>query len=476
MHPVISTLSRVFDMPSEHIGDELRLRAVASWDNLTAVELQVHLEHELGTTLDNGLIEHIESVGQLRAFYDERLAELSTSDELAEIDIPQDASAVAPALPRMQRPDPEQSPAVPDVADMIVGETGISEVDPDRGRLAYRGYPIEELAGRVTFEGVVHLLIRGWLPDPDELRVFRARLAAARELPSMVATNLVLNAGCSTSSVLRTAVSALAVAAEADADPAAHIGLGERLIARIPTIFAIQQAARTGRRMISPDPELSHAENILHMLDLPRDPERVRLVDLCLVLQAEHGCNASAFAARVAAGTGADTFAAITVALATFTGPLHGGSANQVVDQAQETENPDAAAAYLRGRADQAAAVRTRPVPYAMEDPRVGPLREAARGFRASPGRDHVLKVLDAVRAAAHPSKGPRPYLTVDCYAAAIYHLLGMPSDLFVPMFAAARVPGWLAHVEEQRAQQGRIHPRLRYVGPRNLRHLPGPA
>ncbi|MFJ2830799.1 citrate/2-methylcitrate synthase [Streptomyces sp. NPDC087263] len=471
MHPVISTLSRVLDMPSEFIGDELRLRAVASWDDLTAVELQVHLEHELGTTLDDRLIEHIDSVGQLRDFYDGRLAELS------HIQAPPDASAIAPALPGVTIPAPkrERLPGDPqaDISDVVVGETGISEVDPARGRLSYRGYPIEELIGRVTFEEVVHLLIRGWLPDPEELSAFRARLAAARELPPMVSTNLVLNAGAGASSVLRTAVPALGVAAEADADPAAHIDLRERLVARIPTIFATQQAARAGRRLPRPAPELSHAENILYMLGLPRDPERVQLVDLCLVLQAEHGCNASAFAARVAAGTGADTFATITVALATFTGPLHGGAAPQVIDLARKDDNPDSAAAYLRGRADQASAARNRPVAYAEEDPRVRPLREAARRFHGSPGSDHVLQVLDAVRAAAHPSKGPRPYLTVDCYAAAIYHLLGMPTDLFVPMFAAARMPGWLAHVEEQRAQQGRIHPRLRYVGPRNLRHLP---
>ncbi|MFD7707401.1 citrate/2-methylcitrate synthase [Streptomyces sp. NPDC059786] len=479
VHPVISTLSRVFDMPSEFIGDEMRLRAVASWDNLTAVELQVHLEHELGTTLDDHLIEHIESVGQLRAFYDERLAELSR------IEAPADASSIAPPLPAAPFPanggsgqggardtrHARDGGAPPDISDVVAGETGISEVDPEHGRLAYRGYPIEELIGRVTFEEVVHLLIRGWLPDRAELAAFRERLVAARGLPPMVATNLVLNSNSSTSSVLRTAVPALGVAAEAHADPAAHIDLRERLVARIPTIFATQQAARSGRRLPDPAPELSHAENILYMLGLERDPERVGLVDLCLILQAEHGCNASAFAARVAAATGADTFAAITVALATFTGPLHGGAAGRVIDLARGDDDPDTAAAYLRGRADQASAARA--VPAAEEDPRVRPLREAARGFRGSTGGDHVLTVLDAVRTAAHPSKGPRPYLTVDCYAAAIYHLLGMDSDLFVPMFAAARVAGWLAHVEEQRARQGRIHPRLRYAGPRNLRHFP---
>lgn len=210
-----------------------------------------------------------------------------------------DASSIAPALPGPVPAGIEQE--LTDISQVVVGETGISEVDPVHGRLAYRGYPIEELIGRVTFEEVVHLLIRGWLPDAEELSAFKARLAAARELPPMVATNLVLNANSSTSSVLRTAVPALGVAAEANADPAAHIDLRERLIARIPTIFATQQAARAGRRLPSPAPELSHAENILYMLGLPRDPERVRLVDLCLVLQAEHGCNASAFAARVAA-------------------------------------------------------------------------------------------------------------------------------------------------------------------------------
>lgn len=463
MHPVISTLSRVFDMPSEYIGDELQLRTMDGWDNLTAVELQVHLEHELGTTLDDRLIERLDSVGQLRAFYDERLAELSGPRPL-----PANAPPVTYGWPAVAGPVPASGD---DVSEVVVGETGISEVDPVRGRLAYRGYAVEELAGGTSYEEVAHLLLRGWLPDAEELAALRSRLVAARALPAPVTANLTANAACSPSSVLRTAVSALALAAESGADPAAHIDLRERLIARIPTIFATQQAARTGRRPPEPRPDLSHAENILHLLGLPHDPERVRLVDLCLVLQAEHGCNASAFAARVAAGTGADTFATVTVALATFTGPLHGGGAHQVIDLADVDSDPRTAAAYLRGHAD--ATGTRRPVPYAQEDPRVGPLREAARRFRGDPGSDHVLQVLDAVRAAAHPSEGPRPCLTVDCYAAAIYHMLGMPSDLFVPMFAAARTAGWLAHVEEQRAQQGRLRPRLRYVGPRNLRHMP---
>lgn len=472
MHPVTTTLSRIFGVPPEQISDSMRFRSADRWDSLADVELVVNLESSLGETIDMEDVAGLDSVADLRSYFDAQLGVLRSTP-------PTDASLLAPALPRVTHtapPEPETpAGALGALESVVLDQTRISEVDLARGQLSYRGYPIEELAGRATFEEVAHLLIHGWLPDPSELRAFRSRLGEARELPAPVISNIVQNAGSSTSAVLRTAVSALAVAGETGNDPAGHLPVAERLIARVPTIFATQQAARTGRSIPRPNPELSHAESLLHLLGLPRDSERVHLVELCLVLQAENGCNASALAARVAANSGTDTFAAITVALSTFSGAHDGGAAQQWVQQAQEIEDPAASAAYLRGRADQEGADRPRSVQAPVEDPRVRPLREAAQRFRATNGGGHILQVLDFIRAATGPYRLPnRDHdITVDCYAAAIHHMLGLPSDLFFPMFTAARLPGWLAHIDEQRSHRRPLPPLLRYVGPRNLHFTP---
>lgn len=463
-HPAIEIAASVLGINPEKITDDVGFRSIPEWDNLRHAELMIALEQELSTTIDGDRVLSLDSAPALRAFYD---SVVPLDPEAA---VPDDISSLMP--PPGPAPEPQVRPERVErgLAGVVMDTTMISEIDGEHGRLAYRGFPLEDLAGHCSYEQVAHLLLHGDLPDAEQLQAFRARLAAARELPEQVVLNIQRHCDSSAEAVLRTAVSALGVVAEMGGDPAAHVDPAERLIARIPTVFATQAAARAGRPRPVPDPELGHAANILHMLGLPADAERERMVDLALVVQAEHGCNAAAFAARVVAGTGADIHAAVTVALAAFAGPLHGGAGRAVIEMAGEVGHPGNAADYVsRRRSFGQPVVGFGHRVYRTEDPRSKPLREAALRLRDRQGDGDgtvILDILEAVHEAMRPLRRHGMDVNVDFYSAALYHLLGVPADLFVALSAASRSAGWLAHIAEQRETDVLIRPRLRYVGP----------
>jgi citrate synthase len=318
----------------------------------------------------------------------------------------------------------------------------------------------------VSFEEVAYLLLHGRLPDSGELTAFRDRLGKARALPAEVVQIIALYTTARPMTVLRTAVSALAAVAEAGTDPAEHVDPRERLVARIPTILASHHRLRSGWAPPEPDPSAGQAEDLLAMLSLAHDADRVRALDTCLVVQAEHGANASTLAARVVASTEADGYAAAVAAIAAFDGPLHGGAAERVMDMVAEVGSADSAADYVRARR-----VAGQPVMgfghrvYKTEDPRARHLRDTARRLAARTGDTGVLDVLEALRDAMAPFRGGGLDINVDFYSGTVYQQLGLPADLSVPVFAAARMPGWLAHVDEQRQAKVLIRPTLRYVG-----------
>lgn len=413
-HPSTQLMADVFGVDPEQITEETGYRSIPTWDHLGHLELMMQLEQQLDTVIDRRLIQQLDSAAAIRRFYDEQLRPGIPAAGAA----PDDASAAALLGP---------------------GETTISEIDGDGGTLSYRGIPIQQLAGKATFEEVAYLLLYGHRPGESELEAFKERQGLVRELPEPILVNIRRNARCTPGSLLRTAVSALGVLEENRQEPSPGVPAAERLLARIPTILATQAAARAGAAIPFPRADLSHAQNILHLLRLPRGEKRERLLDLALVVQAEHGCNASAFAARVVAGTGADIYAAVTVALAAFAGPAH------------ET--------------DPAAGTRRE---YRTEDPRARLLREAVQDFQGPAEASGMLEVLQAVRTAVKPLRRHGLDVNADFHTAVLFHLLGIPADLFVPMFAASRTAGWLAHAEEEASLSAPQPPRLRYKSSSN--------
>lgn len=348
--------------------------------------------------------------------------------------------------------------------------SAVSDIDGAAGRLFYRGYSIDDLATQASFEEVCYLLIMGELPTATELAAFDARLKAARVLPDAVYDIIRATAKGHPMNVLRTAVSALA-ALEPGSSDASEEGMlenGIRLTAQVPMIIAAHEAIRNGRDPVAPDPSLGHAANWLWMLKGERPSEdAARLADVDLILHAEHGSNASTFAARVTVGTEADMHCAITTAIATLAGPAHGGAAEDVMKMVEEIGAPENAADYVKAKRKN-----REPVTgfghrvYRAEDPRARHMREGVRKLGEEMGEPRWYEILQGVVEAMKPYARHGLNVNVDFYSGVVYQLHGIPMDLYVPIFAIGRMPGWVIQCLEQKRGNILIRPLTVYNGP----------
>jgi len=347
------------------------------------------------------------------------------------------------------------------------------------GKLLYRGYNIDDLARFSTFEETSYLLLHGSLPTRSQLDECDASLKANRELPQEVQDIIRIYRNAHPMDVLRGAVSAMSLSDPdiLDVSPQGALKKGVRLTAAVATMVAFHHRIRHGLEPITPDPELTHAGNFLYMLFGERpDAEDTSLMDTDLILHAEHGANASAFAARVAASTGADFWAAITAAVAVLKGPKHGGAAEGAIRMAQEVGSVENAEAYV----ENIIANRGRlmgfghPV-YDDVDPRSLHLKAEAKALGERRGQTKWFSIIEAVTNTEAMKKRAKRGIApnVDLWSGAIYSLLGIPDDLFVPLFAVGRMPGWTLHVFEQYSVRDILRPRLLYAGPVDLEYSP---
>ena len=345
----------------------------------------------------------------------------------------------------------------------------VSDIDGAGGRLFYRGYSIDDLATRATFEEVCYLLIMGELPTADQLADFDARLKSARVLPEAVYDIIRATAGGHPMNVLRTAVSALA-ALEPDSASSSEEGMldnGIRLTAQVPMIIAAHEAIRNGRDPVAPDPALGHAAIWLWMLKGEKpSTDAARLADVDFILHAEHGANASSFAARVTVGTEADMHAAITTAIATLAGPAHGGAAEDVMKMVEEIGTPENAAAYVAAKRKN-----REPVTgfghrvYRAEDPRARHMREGVRKLGEEMGEPKWYEILQAVVEAMKPYARHGLNVNVDFYSGVVYQLHKIPMDLYVPIFAIGRMHRWVSQYQEPKRGTILTRPRRLYTG-----------
>jgi citrate synthase len=359
---------------------------------------------------------------------------------------------------------------------VAVSESRISSIDGERGILAYRGIDIHELAEASGFEETTFLLHSGRLPRRDELAAFSAELRRERAVPDRilgVARQLPRDTHPMTA--LRTLVSALGAFDPdgEDESPGARVRKCHRLIAQMATLVALIDRLRSGRSPVAPDPGLSHAANFLYMLKGERPKEEAaRCVDVALVLHADHEFNASTFAARVAASTLADVHGAITAALATLKGPLHGGANEAVMKTLEEIGGPERVEAFVHeALASKKKLMGFGHAVYRTEDPRATHLRRMSQALGVAAGETKWYAMSERMEALVKAAKGLNP--NVDFYSASAYRALGIPTDLFTPLFAASRVAGWTAHVLEQFDNNKLIRPEADYQGPRDVRYLP---
>ena len=349
-----------------------------------------------------------------------------------------------------------------------VAETSICSIDPDEGVLMYRGYDIAGLADNASYEEVAYLLLEGDLPNGDELEAFKEQLAAARELPRAVTTIIDGNAmDASPMETLRTAVSALSFSdpAEDAIDRVNEHRKAVSLIAQLPTIVARYERRRRGERAVDPDPSLDYAENFLTMLrgESPT-AEEARAFEIAMILHAEHEMNASTFTARVVAGTNADMHSAIVAAISALKGPLHGGANQAAMTMFEEFLSPAGVPEGVRARLEAKKPLYGFGHPlYRAMDPRAPILRQLSEQFADEQAGPDFLEIAKAAEAEAYAQKGLWP--NVDLYSGVLYHELGIPTDLFIPLFEMSRVAGQAAHVLEQHAGGKIIRPSADYVG-----------
>jgi citrate synthase len=360
---------------------------------------------------------------------------------------------------------------------VAAAETRLSAVEGEAGELIIAGFPVEELAGGATFEEVVYLLWHDTLPDATQLTAFRQELGAQRPLPR-AALELV-----------RAAAAERVPAMDALRMAAGTVSLGTAgedgtealaLVARLPTIVAAYWRLLGGGEPVAPDPGLGHAANYLYMLT-GEEPgaEAVRALETYLNTVADHGMNASTFAARVIVSTRSDVVSAVVGAIGALKGPLHGGAPGPALDVVFEIGNPGRAEDVLRerlARGERLMGFGHRI--YRVRDPRADVLAEAAERLYATEGNQELYELAlevekTALRMLAEHRPGRNLQTNVEFYTALLLHGLGMPPELFSPTFAVSRVAGWTAHCFEQRALDRIFRPQSAYVGEKDRRWVP---
>jgi len=354
---------------------------------------------------------------------------------------------------------------------VVATSSAICYLDGEKGVLAYCGYDIHDLATSATFEEVCYLLWHRRLPSRAELGDLQSQLAAARPVPEPIIRLMRSLPSVDGMDALRTLASALAhYDAEAnDASPGANYRKAVRLTAQTATLVATWGRLRAGGGPIAPDPVLSHAANFLYMLTGERPGAlETRAFDIALTLHADHELNASTFAGRVAAATLTDIYSAVVAAIGTLKGPLHGGANMDVMKMLLEL-GEDAAAeridTFVRGkfaRKEKIAGFGHRV--YKTEDPRATHLRQMSRDLGKRAGHPAWFDMSQRIEALVKSEKKLNP--NVDFYSASMYYTLGIPIDLYTPIFAVSRMSGWTAHILEQYANNRLIRPRADYTGP----------
>ncbi|MHA1369918.1 MAG: citrate/2-methylcitrate synthase [Promethearchaeota archaeon] len=364
----------------------------------------------------------------------------------------------------------------PGLKGVYLDYTSISYIDGKNGRLYYRGYAIEELVKKSTFEEVVFLLIHGHLPSRYDLFTLKDTLIRERELPDRVLMILKSFPRETTRiELLRTAISALSLFDPEDYNYSreANIRKGIRIIAKIPTILAYAHRIKSNLPLIEPSEDLSHAGNFYYMMTGLEPTESIEnAFDKALILQSEHGSNASTFAARVTVSTLSDIYSAVVSAIGTLRGPLHGGANERVILMLKEIGEPERAEEYILeklSRKERIMGFGHRV--YKTWDPRAIIYKELAREYCEKTGNHNLIEISNIIVDVMAREKNLKP--NVDFYSASFLYSLGIPVLLYTPLFAASRSAGWVAHTIEQLENNKLIRPLMQYRGDINRKYVP---
>lgn len=359
---------------------------------------------------------------------------------------------------------------------VVAASSAIGDVNGERGELIYQGYNIHDLAENSTFEEVVFLLWHGRLPKQDELDALNQAIAANYELPAEIVSMMRgFPLTADPMDVLRTAISALSFYDSNSRDTSRENSLrvATTLTAQLTTITTTWERLRNGQEPVAADPSKNLATNFLYMMrgTLPTERE-ARIFDICLILHADHELNASTFTARVVAGTLADIYGAVTAACAALSGPLHGGANTAAMKMLLSVGAPDKVESFVADAlANKKKLMGFGHAVYKVEDPRATHLRRFSQEMGEAHGNTQWYEMTSKIEAIMKREKGMYP--NVDAYSASTYYVMGIPLDLYTPIFAVSRISGWTGHILEQYSNNKLIRPRAEYIGPRDLKYKP---
>ncbi|MGH9945899.1 MAG: citrate/2-methylcitrate synthase [Pyrinomonadaceae bacterium] len=359
---------------------------------------------------------------------------------------------------------------------VVAAQSSIGDVDGEKGILIYQGYDIHDLANNSTFEEVVFLLWNGRLPSKAELDEHTAQLRANYDIPAQVIGLMKeFPKTADPMDVLRTSVSLLDFydkdghgTGRAEAMQAAI-----KITGQIGTIAAAWDRIRNGKEPVKADTSLSIAENFLYMLRGEKpEADEARMFDICLILHADHELNASTFTTRVVAGTLADMYGAVTAGIAALAGPLHGGANTAAMKIFLEIGDVDKVDAWVEKALEEKRKIMgIGHAVYKTEDPRATWLRKFSKQMADKKGEQKWYDISQRIEKIMHEQKGMYP--NVDFYSSSTYYLMGIPLDMFTPIFAVSRISGWTGHILEQYANNKLIRPRAEYIGMRGLKYTP---
>ncbi len=367
----------------------------------------------------------------------------------------------------------------PGLEGVPVAQSSICDIDGLQGKLTYRGYPISELALQSSFLETTYLLIWGDLPSPSQLRDFEKEVQMHRRISFRVRDMMkCFPASGHPMDALQSSAASLGLfySRRAIDDPKYVYDAVVRLIAKIPTMVAAFQLIRKGQDPIQPRDDLAYSANFLYMLtEREPDPLAARIFDRCLILHAEHSLNASTFSARVTASTLTDPYAVVASAVGTLAGPLHGGANEDVIKMLEKIGKPEHAITYLNDAiSNKRKVMGFGHREYRVKDPRASILQDLAEELFARFGKDEMYDVAKALEKAAEHKLGSKGiYPNVDFYSGLVYRKLGIPRDLYTPVFAISRVAGWLAHWREQLGANRIFRPSQIYTGIQNRQWIP---
>ena len=369
----------------------------------------------------------------------------------------------------------ETTAAAAGLRGVVAAQSAIGDVNGEQGILIYQGYNIHDLAEHSTFEEVIYLLWNGRLPKADELESFTSQIRANYPVPADVMTMMKqFPKDADPMDVLRTTVSSLDFYDKdghlTDREHALNAAI--KLTGQIGTIAAAWDRIRNGKDVVAPDSSLNIAQNFLYMLRGERaDADEEHMFDVCLILHADHELNASTFTTRVVSGTLAGMYGSVTAGIAALAGPLHGGANTNVMKMLIEIGDLDKVDAWVdTALAEHRKIMGIGHAVYKTEDPRATWLRKYSRHMAEKKGESKWFEMSQRVEQLMHEKKGMFP--NVDFYSASTYYLMGIPLDLFTPIFAVSRISGWTGHILEQYGNNKLIRPRAEYIGARDLKYV----